>query len=89
MGSRCGRNVSLTSPRARLRSARAGWRYDPVRFPVTIDFNWTRAWHDPIVTHYDWIMLAVNVLLVGVVLTACLIGVISLMGRRAKRAGSQ
>ncbi|MFD1200665.1 hypothetical protein ACFSWE_06735 [Leucobacter albus] len=56
---------------------------------MTIDFNWTRAWHDPIVTHYDWIMLAVNVLLVGVVLTACLIGVISLMGRRAKRAGSQ
>lgn len=41
-------------------------RYEPIAYPESIDYNFTRAWHDPIETHYDWVMFAVNTLILGV-----------------------
>lgn len=45
-------------------------RYEPTSFPVTMSFQWQRAWHDPIVTSYDAVAGIADVLLVCAVLTA-------------------
>lgn len=77
-----------------LAHARFGWpaawveqdlsRYAPRTFPVTIDFNWTRAWDAPIATTVSWGYLAVDVLLVATALTAILFGVVAAV-RRTRR----
>ena len=64
---------------AELARASYGWpfnwvaqdlsRYAATEFPVTIAFSWQRNWSDPVVTSYDWLMFAVNTLLVGVPVT--------------------
>ena len=78
-----------------LAQAQYGWpltwvtqdlsRYQPVSFPVTIEYNWQRAWYDPLVTHYSWWAFAANTLLLGMVVVAIFGVVIALIRRR--RAG--
>lgn len=59
-------------------------RYEPVGFPTTIDFSWQRAWHDPVVTTYDWFAFAANTLIVGVVVAGIAGLVIAAMRRSWK-----
>ncbi|MCI2958411.1 hypothetical protein MN032_11970 [Agromyces atrinae] len=63
-------------------------RYDPIGFPTTIDFSWQRAWHDPIVTTYDWFAFAANTLIVGVVV-AGIVGFVIAAVRRSRKARQQ
>lgn len=80
---------------AELARASYGWpfnwvtqdlaRYDPVEFPVTIAFNWRRDWSDPVATSYDWIMLAANTLIVGVLVTAVFYAIVFSLNRIAAR----
>ena len=70
----------LAHSAAELARASYGWpfnwvtqdlsRYEPVEFPVTIDFNWQRTWSEPVATSYDWLFFAVDTLLLGVLVTA-------------------
>lgn len=56
-------------------------RYEPIAYPETFDFNFTRAWHDPIATHYDWLMFAANTLILGVGVTAVFALLVALLRR--------
>lgn len=65
---------------AELARASYGWpfnwvtqdlsRYEPTGFPTTIGFNWQRNWSDPVATSYDWLMLVLDTLLLGVLVTS-------------------
>ena len=79
-----------------LRHATFGWpfgwvtqdltRYEPVAYPATIDFEYQRAWHDPIETSYNLWLFAANSAIVGAILTVMLlIGLGILRARRALR----
>ena len=79
-----------------LRHARFGWpfgwvtqdlsRYDPIAYPAKIDFEYQRAWHDPIETSYDLWLFSANSAIVAAILTAMLlIGLGVLRARRALR----
>lgn len=81
---------------AELRRASFGWpfawvtqdltRYEPIAYPATIDFEYQRAWHDPIETSYDLWLFAANSAIVAAVLTMMLlIGLGILRARRAPR----
>ena len=80
---------------AELARASYGWpfnwvtqdlsRYAPTEFPVTIAFNWQRDWSDPVVTSYDWVRFAVDVLLVGVLVTALFYAIVYFSKRIAAR----
>jgi|GEM_PF-2598612 len=61
-------------------------RYEPIAFPFTLGFGWQRAWHDPIVTHYDWFAFAADVLIVGIAVTAAFLALVPLIRRLARRA---
>ncbi|RXZ86675.1 hypothetical protein ESP50_09845 [Agromyces atrinae] len=63
-------------------------RYEPIGFPTTIDFSWQRAWHDPIVTRYDWFAFTANTLIVGVVV-AGIVGIVIAAVRRSRKARQQ
>lgn len=89
--------MTATSPSA-LQHARYGWpfdwveqdlsRYQPVEFPVTIEYNFLRAWHDPIETHYDWFVFAADALIVGIGVTACfyaLVHLVKMLSRRTRQ----
>ncbi|MGO3886049.1 MAG: hypothetical protein ACTJHU_07115 [Mycetocola sp.] len=62
-----------------LTEARFGWplawitqdlsRYQPIGFPATMEYTLTRAWDNPISTHYNAVAAIVNTLLVGLVVT--------------------
>ncbi len=88
--------VTIETPRD-LMQAGFGWpfnwvtqdlsRYQPSSYPTTIDFNFVRAWDDPIATNYDWLMLAVNALIVGIGVTAALYAIVyvaKLIGSRKR-----
>lgn len=60
-------------------------RYQQVVYPTTIGFDWQRAWHDPIATNYDWVVLAVNTGIVSAVLTCCLRLVMLALPRRVAK----
>lgn len=66
-------------------------RYQPASFPTTIDFNYVRVWDDPIATSYDWLMLAVNAVIVGIGVTAALymIAHVVKLIRSRKRPGTE
>lgn len=79
-----------------LRHATFGWpfgwvtqdlsRYEPADYPAKIEFEYQRAWHDPIDTTYDLWLFAANSAIVAAILTALLlIGLGVLRARRALR----
>lgn len=61
-------------------------RYQPISYPVTIEYNVTRAWHDPIMTSFDWPIFGVNTLIVGLGVTAAFVVVIFVIKRFAQRS---
>lgn len=77
-----------------LRQAVFGWpfgwvtqdlsRYEPVRYPATIEFEYQRAWHDPIETSYDWWLFAANSAILSAILTGALLLVLGVL--RVRRA---
>lgn len=79
-----------------LRHATFGWpfrwvtqdltRYEPVAYPATIEFEYQRAWHDPIETSYNWWLFAANSAILSAILTTVLlVGLGVLRVRRALR----
>lgn len=80
---------AVVATKAQLAHVKYGWpfkwleqdlsRYQPREFPVVIEFNWTRAWDDPIVTNYDWAMMILGVLVIGVGVTAVYFVLVSLL----------
>ncbi|MCI1017405.1 hypothetical protein HWD99_02075 [Microbacterium sp. C5A9] len=79
-----------------LREATFGWpfgwvtqdlsRYQPVAYPATIEFEYQRAWHDPIETSYDlWLFAADSAIVAAVPTVMLLIGLGMLRARRALR----
>ena len=81
---------------AELQHAVFGWpfgwvtqdhsRYEPVAYPTTLEFEYQRAWHDPIETSYDWWLFAANGAILSAILTTILlIGLGFLRVRRALR----
>ncbi len=61
-------------------------RYEPIAYPATIEFEYQRAWHDPIDTSYNLWLFAANSAIVAAILTAVLlIGLGVLRVRRALR----
>ncbi len=78
---------------AELARASYGWpfnwvtqdlsRYEPTGLPTTIDFNWQRNWSDPIATSYDWLMLALDILLLGAPVTGLFYAIVFLSKRIA------
>lgn len=79
-----------------LRHATFGWpfgwvtqdlsRYEPIAYPAKIEFEYQRAWHDPIDTAYNLWLFAANSVIVAAILTAMLlIGLGVLPARRALR----
>lgn len=79
---------------AELQHAVFGWpfgwvtqdltRYEPVGYPATIEFEYQRAWHDPIETSYDWWLFAANSAILSAILTAVLLLVLGVL--RVRRA---
>ncbi|WP_431074145.1 hypothetical protein [Microbacterium phyllosphaerae] len=79
---------------AQLQHAVFGWpfgwvtqdlsRYEPAGYPATIEFEYQRAWHDPIETSYDWWMFAANSAILSAILTAVLLLVLGVL--RVRRA---
>lgn len=65
-------------------------RYQPVSFPSTMEFQWRRNWSEPIATSYDVLGFVLNTLILGVAVTACFFGIISLVNtlKKRKRNGS-
>ncbi|WP_025132997.1 hypothetical protein [Leucobacter sp. PH1c] len=63
-------------------------RFDQGEYPLEVPFNFTRAWHDPIVTHYELFVFALNTLIVGLVITVCVLAGLSL-ARTLRRAPEQ
>lgn len=62
-------------------------RYEPVAYPETVPFNWTRAWYDPIDTGIDGFALAADVAIVEIALLAAAAGVfLGLRRLRSRRA---
>ncbi len=60
--------------------------YEPIAYPATIEFEYQRAWHDPIDTSYNLWLFAANSAIVAAILTAMLlIGLGILRARRALR----
>ena len=80
---------------AELAQMRFGWpftvveqdlsRYMSSDFPVTMEFHWQRNWSDPIATHYDLLAFAMNTLLLGVAVTGCFFGIVSIVRALVKR----
>jgi len=79
-----------------LREATFGWpfgwvtqdlsRYQPIAYPATIEFEYQRAWHDPIETSYDlWLFAADSAIIAAIPTVMLLIGLGMLRARRALR----
>ncbi|KQR39212.1 hypothetical protein [Microbacterium sp. Leaf159] len=73
-----------------LQHAVFGWvtqdlsRYEPVAYPATVEFEYQRAWHDPIETSYDWWLFAANSAILSAILTAVLLLILGVL--RVRRA---
>lgn len=80
---------------AELGSMRFGWpfkvvtqdlsRYQPKSFPATMEYNWQRNWSEPIATSYDVLAFVINTLILGIAVTACFFGIVSLITTLKKR----
>lgn len=87
---------ALVATEAQLAHARYGWpfkwieqdlsRYQPREFPVAIEFNWTRAWGEPIVTSYDWVMMISGLLVIGAGVTGAYFVLVPLLRRGLGRS---
>ncbi|MFD5224504.1 hypothetical protein ACFWHT_02675 [Microbacterium sp. NPDC058342] len=56
-------------------------RYDPIAYPATIDFEFQRAWHDPVVTTYDGWLFAANTVILTTALTLLVLGLVAVVKR--------
>jgi len=58
-------------------------RYDAGEYPLTIAYNGTRNWSDPIVTEFNWVLFTANTAIVCVGVTTVFSALVPLLRRLA------